>query len=183
MDDSLYLWQYAKVFAWGILHAQDTDALRTFYSFLAFVNEGEGATRVQYLKRYGLTDEQIQHLPQRPQNKAYTDYMLAAAREGIPECMMASLPCTLSYGWIFRRLLERAPAVRDTVYWPLVRDYADDSYDEICRRWIEFGNRVCEGLPEARLARCMEIFRECSRLELGFWEMSRTPREDLPPHN
>ena len=82
----------------------------------------------------------------------------------------------------YRRLLERAPAVRDTVYWPLVRDYADDSYDEICRRWIEFGNRVCEGLSEARLARCMEIFRECSRLELGFWEMSRTPREDLPPH-
>ena len=183
VDDSLYLWQYAKVFAWGILHAQDTDALRTFYSFLAFVNEGEGATRVQYLKRYGLTDEQIQHLPQRPQNKAYTDYMLAAAREGIPECMMASLPCTLSYGWIFRRLVESAPAARDTVYWPLVRDYADDSYDEICRRWIEFGNRVCEGLPEARLARCMEIFRECSRLELGFWEMSCTPREDLPPHN
>ena len=181
VDDSLYLWQYAKVFAWGILHAQDTASLRTFYSFLSFVNEGEGATRVQYLKRYGLTDEQIQHLPQRPQSKAYTTHMLTAAQEGIPECMMASLPCMLSYHWIFCRLLEQEPAVRNTIYWPLVQDYTTRSYDAICQQWVDFGNSVCEGLSQQRLARCREIFRECSRLELGFWEMSCTPREDLPP--
>lgn len=179
VDDSLYLWEYAKVFAWGILHAKDLEAMRTFYSFLSFVNEGEGGTRVRYLRRYGLDDEIVQRLPQRPENKAYTDFMLEAARGGVAECMMASLPCTLSYGWIFRKLLERSPSVRDTVYWPLVRDYADESYEAVCQRWTAFGDKACEGLSGRRLERCMEIFRECSRLELGFWKMSERPREDL----
>ncbi len=179
VDDSLYLWQYAKVFAWGIIRAEEPEALRTFYSFLAFVNEGEGSTRLQYLHRYGLTDEDVKHLPQRPENKAYTDYMLKAASEGVAECMMASLPCTLSYGWIFSQILSRTPGVRDTVYWPMVQDYTENGYDAICERWIAFGNQVCEGLSPERRRRCMEIFRECSRLELGFWHMSEKPREDI----
>lgn len=178
VDDSLYLWQYAKVFAWGIIHAQELEALRTFYSFLSFVNEGEGSTRIQYLHHYGLSDDVVKKLPQRPENKAYTDYMVAAASEGVAECMMASLPCTLSYGWIFSKILERTPAVRDTIYWPMVKDYTENGYDEICKRWVEFGNKVCQDLPPQRLSRCMEIFRECSRLELGFWHMSEQPRTD-----
>ena len=46
VDDSLYLRQYAKVFAWGIIGTEDPEAMRTFYSFLSFVNEGEGSTRL-----------------------------------------------------------------------------------------------------------------------------------------
>lgn len=179
VDDSLYLWEYARVFAWGILHSENLEAMRTFHSFLAFVNEGEGDTRVQYLRRYGLTDEIVEKLPQRPQNRAYTEYMLQAAREGVPECMMASLPCTLSYGWIFRRLVDRSPSVLDSVYGPLVHDYANEAYEAICEKWMAFGNKVCEGLSQQRLAHCMEIFRTCSLLELDFWKMSQEPRLDL----
>ena len=135
--------------------------------------------RLQYLKKYGLKDEVVQKLPQREENKAYTDFMLEASRQGAPECMMASLPCTLSYGWIFSQMVKEHPEIRNTDYWPMVRDYAENDYDAICRRWIDFGNRICENLPEERLGRCMEIFRECSRLELGFWEMSKSPREDI----
>ena len=179
VDDSLYLRQYAKVFAWGIIGTEDPEAMRTFYSFLSFVNEGEGSTRLQYLRQFGLQDEQVQKLPQRPENRRYTDYMLKASREGAPECMMASLPCTLSYGWIFSRMLKEHPEIRDTLYWPMVKDYTENGYDEICRKWIDFGNRICQGLPQNRLRRCLEIFRQCSLLELGFWQMSERPRDDL----
>lgn len=179
VDDSLYLREYAKVFAWGIVNAQDMDAMRTFYSFLSFVNEGEGSTRLQYLHRYGLKDEEVQKLPQRPENKAYTDCMIEGAKLGVPECMMASLPCTLSYGWIFKIMLERFPHVRDSVYWPMIQDYAQEDYEVICRKWVDFANKVCENLPEERLNQCMEIFRKCSVHELHFWEMSEQPRQDL----
>ncbi len=179
VDDSLYLRQYAKVFAWGIIGTEDPEAMRTFYSFLSFVNEGEGSTRLQYLKKFGLSDEQVQKLTQRPENKAYTDYMLEASREGAPECMMASLPCTLSYGWIFSQMLKDHPEIKNTIYWPMVRDYTENGYDEICERWIAFGSKICENLPQKRLDRCLEIFRECSRLELSFWEMSKHPRTDI----
>lgn len=179
IDDSLYLRQYAKVFAWGIIGTDDPEAMRTFYSFLSFVNEGEGSTRLHYLKVFGLSDAEVQTLPQRPQNKAYTDFMLKASQEGAAECMMASLPCTLSYGWIFSQMLKQHPQMRQTSYWPMLQDYTEKGYAEICDRWIAFGNKLCTDLPQVRLDRCLEIFRECSRLELGFWEMSKHPRTDI----
>ncbi len=179
VDDSIYLMYYAKVFALGILNSRDFDSLRNFYSFLAFVNEGEGSTRLKYLERYGLNDNVVEKLPQREENREYTDYMLEHAQEGIPETMMAALPCTLSYAWIFRELLKRSPGVKDTVYWPLVRDYTALDYDSICNKWISFGNKVCRDLPQERLTHCMEIFRQCSKLELGFWHMSEKPRNDI----
>ena len=114
VEDSLPIWEdclnseflqrYAKVFAWGMTKAEDMDAIRSYYSLLSFVNEGEGATRLHYLRYFGLSDGDIQHLPLRPENQAYTDCMIQAARdgEGTPECMMACLPCMLSYAWIFQ---------------------------------------------------------------------------------
>lgn len=180
VDDSLYLREYAKVFAWGMTHAETMDDIRTCYSLLSFVNEGEGSTRLLYLDRFGLRDKDVQRLPQRPENRAYTDCMLEAAiHGGMPECMMACLPCMLSYGWIFQALLERTPSVRDTPYWPLVRDYAGHEYDGICREWSEYTDRICAGLSPQRTVRCMEIFRACSLHELQFWKMSERPRTDI----
>ena len=60
VDDSLYLREYAKVFAWGMLKAEDMAAIRVYHSLLSYVNESEDATRLKYLERYGLRDEDIQ---------------------------------------------------------------------------------------------------------------------------
>mgnify|MGYP000798220118 FL=1 len=39
VEDSLYLREYAKVFAWGMTKAADMQTIRTYYSLLSFVNE------------------------------------------------------------------------------------------------------------------------------------------------
>ena len=182
VDDSLYLREYSKVFAWGMIHSRDMAEIRNYYSLLSFVNESEDATRRYYLRRYGITDEEIQPLPLRPENRAYVDCMLSAARDGrgAAECMMACLPCMLSYGWIFGELIRRSPGVKDTPYWPFVADYAGNRYDAICKSWSDFTNAVCRDLDPERAQACKEIFRACSRHELHFWEMSARPRTDLP---
>ena len=181
VEDSLYLREYAKVFAWGMTKAQTMETIRNYYSLLSFVNESEDVARLQYLKRYGLTDAGIQSLPLRPANRAYTDYMIDAARngEGEAECIMACLPCMLSYGWLFQKLLQRSPAVKDTYYGALVLDYAGPGYDAACRAWAERAEVACTGLSPERAARCRAIFRACSEHELHFWEMCATPRTDI----
>lgn len=181
VEDSLYLREYAKVFAWGMTKAKDMQTIRTYYSLLSFVNESEDAARLHYLRHFGLTDEGIQSLPLRPENRAYVDSMIEAAKngEGAAECMMACLPCMLSYGWIFQKLLEEKPSVQDTLYGALVVDYADKSYEAACRDWAAFAEKVCEGLSDERLARCREIFHACSAHELNFWAMAASPRSDL----
>ena len=37
VEDSLYLREYSKVFAWGILHSRDMEEIRNYYSLLSFV--------------------------------------------------------------------------------------------------------------------------------------------------
>lgn len=182
VDDTLYLREYARVFGWGILHAEDSDQIRSFYSLLSFVNETEDSTRLYYLRRYGLRDETIQKLPLRPQNRAYVEEMLTAAREaeGPAECMMAALPCMLSYSWIFGQMLRTAPrAASDPEYGPFVRDYAGGGYDALCGEWRALADRWCTDLSDVRRARCRAIFHACSLHELHFWQMSGEPRTDL----
>ncbi len=181
VDDSLYLREYARVFAWGILHAGTMEEIRGYYSLLSFVNESEDSTRRYYVRRYGLDDGILQALPLRPQNQAYVDTMLSAARdgEGSAECMMACLPCMLSYGWIFGKMLQESPKVLDSVYGPFVRDYAGDRYAGLCETWTAFANTACADLAPVRRLRCLNIFHACSEHELHFWEMSALPRDDL----
>ena len=141
VEDSLYLREYAKVFAWGMTKARTMETLRNYYSLLGFVQESEDVTRLHYLEQFGLSEADLQALPLRPENRAYVDCMINAAKngEGEAECIMACLPCMLSYGWIFQKMLDRSPAVRDTLYGPLVQDYAGPGY----------------AAPSSTTARCM----------------------------
>ncbi len=181
VDDSLYLREYSKVFAWGMIHSNDMQEIRNYYSLLAFISDAEDVTRQYYLKRYGLNDADIQKLPLRPQNRAYVDYMLNAAKNGesAADCMMACLPCMLSYCWIFGKLLKESPEVQNTPYAPFVNDYAGESYEKVCRSWESFTEKVCAELSPERKAHCLEVFTACSEHELHFWEMSAEPRTDL----
>lgn len=181
VDDSLYLREYGRVFASAIVKAKTLEEMRTYYSFLTFINDGEGTTRVQYLLNMGLSESAIEQLPQRPENRAYTEYMLRAVEEGDmgPECMMAGLPCMLSYAWIFHTMAERSPQVLDGPFGAMIRDYVVESSDDICREWVAFANKICEDLTPEQKQRCIEIFRGSSLHELNFWNMSMTPRDDV----
>ena len=181
VEDSLYLREYAKVFAWGMTKARTMETLRNYYSLLGFVQESEDVTRLHYLEQFGLSEADLQALPLRPENRAYVDCMINAAKngEGEAECIMACLPCMLSYGWIFQKMLDRSPAVRNTLYGPLVQDYAGPGYADACRAWAAYAEKVCTGLSQERAARCRAIFHDCSVHELHFWEMSAKPRTDL----
>ena len=181
VEDSLYLREYAKVFAWGMTKARTMETLRNYYSLLGFVQESEDVTRLHYLEQFGLSEADLQALPLRPENRAYVDCMINAAKngEGEAECIMACLPCMLSYSWIFQKLLKEHPAVQDAPYGALVADYAGRDYEEACRDWAAFAEKTCEGLSPERLARCREIFHASSVYELDFWAMAALPRSDL----
>lgn len=181
VDDSLYLREYGRVFASAIVKAKTLDEMRTYYSFLTFINDGEGTTRVQYLLNMGLSENAIEQLPQRPENRAYTQYMLRAVEEGDigPECMMAGLPCMLSYAWIFHTMVQRSPNVLNGPFGPMIRDYVVENSDAICQEWVQYADKICQDLTAEQMQRCLEIFRGSSLHELNFWNMSAQPRDDI----
>lgn len=181
VEDSLYLREYARVFAWGMIRAKSMEEIRVLYSLLAFVNENEDAARLKYLKSFKLTDEQIQDFPLREENQRYIETMLETAKngEGAAECLMAALPCMLSYAWIFRRMLQVNPDLKDTFCGPLIQEYASDDYERLCRKWTEFADELCGGISEERREKCRAVFRRCSEHEYQFWLMSGRNRTDL----
>ncbi len=180
-DDSLYLREYARVFAYGMLHAKDMKELQLFYSLLSFVNEGENSTRLYYIHRYGLNDETVYTLTPRPESAAYINTMLDCAQNATSaaECIMAALPCMLSYGYLFVKIAKECPNIQHSPYARFINDYAGDAYITLCKEWIAAAEQACQNLTKEQAAICADVFCRCSEHELSFWEMSAKPRDDI----
>lgn len=173
VQDSIYLRDYLRAFAMGIVKARSLKEMQVFYSVLGFVNDSENATRLNYLADCGMTDEDVEQVEKKPACAAYTKFLLdTAMQEQIPEILMAVMPCMLGYYYVFEALAKKYPQVMDSYYGPLVRDYSSEYYKQCCDDWTAYCNRVCEGLDRDRKERLSEIFKQASRHELYFWEMA-----------
>jgi len=173
IQDTLYLREYARVFAMAMYRAERMEEIRMYYSLLSFVNENESSFRLQKLAEVGLCSDAVDGMPFRPENRAYCDFMLETARQhGVVEIMMAVLPCMLSYAWIFEKLVESTPHIRESRYWPFIEGYVSEEYARDCRKWAAFTEEKLRDLDEAALQRLCGIFRSSSLHEAYFWDMS-----------
>jgi len=173
VQDSIYLREYARVFGIGIQKSETYRDIRAFYSQLGFVTDHESASRVRWLAEHGITEEQAERTPAKPACRDYTRYMLGeAAIGGVPEIMMATLPCTMSYFYLFDKLLAEYPDVCKLPYWYVIREYTGEGYRAVCDRLGTYTEALCRDLPDARKERLNDIFRTSSAHELAFWDMA-----------
>ena len=142
------------------------------YSMLNFVNDTESEVRLDYLKQFCMTDNDIELIAPLPENQNYIDFMFEIASHGKnEEILMAVLPCMLSYSYIFRKLAA-VPTSRQSRYWDFIKDYADEQYAESCKEWSAFAEHKCAGLSVANKKYLADIFEKASLLELAFWKMA-----------
>lgn len=170
IQDSIYLKHYARVYGKVIYNSEKLKDIQLYYSILNFVTDTESAVRLNYLKQFGITDDDIEFIKPLPENKKYIDFMLGIAERGnIPEILMAVLPCMVSYSHIFRKI---APSSTQSKYYDFIADYAEDEYAESCNQWCDFANEKCSGLNEQEKESLFNIFQTASYLELDFWKMA-----------
>lgn len=173
VQDSIYLREYARVFGMGIQRSETYRDIRMFYDQLGFVTEHESAARVRWLTEHGISEEQVEQTPPKPACRDYTRFMLGEASiGGLPEIMMATLPCTLSYFYLFDKLLHQYPGVRSLPYWYVVSEYTGEGYRAVCDKLGRYTESLCRDLPAARRERLGDIFRTASAHELAFWDMA-----------
>lgn len=173
VQDSIYLRDYLKAYAMAIFKSRNLKEMQMFYSVLGFVNDGENATRLQYLKDFGLTDDDVENVAKLPECVAYTKFLLEVSeKEDLPEILMAVMPCMIGYYIVFDKMRALAPQIMNGYYGNLVNDYTTEFYKECCDMWSDFTNKMCEGVDEARLSKLNDIFVEASKLELYFWQMA-----------
>ena len=173
IQDTLYLREYARAFAMAMYRSTTIEEIRAFYSILAFVNDGEGSFRLDWLKREGLSTLAVDKMPMAEENRAYCNFMLEVAeQQGVEEILMAVLPCMFSYAWIFEQVAENTPDVRESKYWPFIESYISKSYADDCRAWAAFTEARLQNCTEDELHRLSDIFQKSSAYETGFWDMS-----------
>ncbi len=173
VQDSIYLKEYARVYALGMYKSKTLKEIQNFYSILSFVNADETSTRLKYLKEWNITQEDIEVAEVKKENKEYIDFMMKIAEEcEVPEILMATLPCMFSYCYIGKELIKNTPNIESTKYWDFIRDYASDSYVKSCIEWGTYAEGLCKDFDEEKKAKLMEIFRQASICEMNFWDMS-----------
>ena len=173
LQDYLYLFDYARVFALGVVKARDPGLMRTFAANVDAILGGEMKIHRSYMARLGITEEQVFAVRPALANLSYTHYMLAAAESGGPrEIVAAILACSWSYAEIGQALAKLPGAADHPFYGEWVRGYASDDYAATNQALIDLMDELAADASEAEKARLTEIFVNCSRYELGFWDMS-----------
>ena len=173
LQDYLYLFDYAKVFALGVVKAQDRALMQTFSQNVNAILNGEMNIHRAYMERLGITEEQVSAVQPSLDSLSYTHYMLAVADMGGPMEIVASiLACSWSYAEIGQALAKLPGAADHPFYGEWVRSYASDDYAATNQALIDLMDKLAEGITEAQFDRLAEIFVNCSCYELGFWDMA-----------
>ena len=173
LQDYLYLFDYARVFAWGVVKSRSPELMRFFSANVDAILGGEMKIHRAYMARLGITEEQVFAVRPALPNLSYTNYMLSAAAAGGPaEIVAAILACSWSYAEIGTRLAARPGALEHPFYGEWVQGYSSEEYQETNRALVERMDALAAGCSEEEYRRLEEIFVACSRYELGFWEMA-----------
>ena len=88
------------------------------------------------------------------------------------EIVAAILACSWSYAEIGQALAGIPGAAEHPFYGEWIRGYASEDYTAANQALIELTDRLTAGAAEAELAYLTGIFVNCSRYELGFWDMA-----------
>ena len=174
LQDYVYLFDYAKVFAQGVVKSRDPEIMRVFAGYVAAILGGEMEIHRGYMKRLDISEEDAARMQPSLSNSSYTAYMRAvAAEEGPAEIMAAVLSCALSYEYIAKWIVANYPdADKHEFYGEWVQGYASESYAADNRKLIAYMERLAEHYTEAQLAHLIDIFVACSRYEGMFWDMA-----------
>ncbi len=178
LQDYLYLFDYTRVFAMGVVKAREPELMRTFARNVEAILGGEMEIHRAYMARLGIREEQVLSVQPALANLSYTHYMLATAETGGPmEIVAAILACSWSYAEIGQALNRIPGAALHSFYGEWIQGYASEDYNATNEALIELMDRLAEGCTEAQAARLTEIFVNCSRYELGFWDMAWEMRQ------
>ena len=173
LQDYLYLFDYARVFALGVVKARDPELMRVFAANVNAILDGEMKIHRTYMKRLDITEEQVFSVKPALANLSYTNYMLSVAQTGGPmEIVAAILACSWSYAEIGQALATIPGAAEHPFYGEWIRGYASEEYTATNQALIELMDSLAADAGEEQLAYLTDVFVNCSWYELGFWDMA-----------
>ena len=174
IQDYLYLKDYAKVFALGLVKARTMKEMKFYHGSIKGVLDDETAVHVNYLKGFGLSTEEVEEYKSELTTESYTNYMIGIALKGdLKDIAMTIMPCTWSYYYIGKHLYETYKEnLKDNFYTPWIEGYASNEFREYTQEWIDYIDDICNDISEVKKERLKDIFIKSSLYEMEFWNMA-----------
>ena len=173
IQDYLYLYDFCKVFALGIVKAESEEQMRLFADSVYNTLNDEMDIHRSYMARLGITKEDLDSSEMDLTNLSYTHYMLAIAHNGdVLDVLASILSCAWSYLEIGTYLDAIPGASENEFYGEWIRSYAGDDYRGVVDALIEMTDRLGEDIDATRQEKLTEVFVNCSRFEAMFWDMA-----------
>lgn len=179
VQDYVFLIHFSRAWALAVTKAETVEEMRLCAGTVnALINE-EIALHVKTCAEAGISEAELFAAEERPENLAYTRYVLDAGHSGDFLDLLAALaPCVMGYGEIGARLLAEAG---ETPYSEWIGTYGSTEYQDVCN---DVGALIDAAVkrrlgddPESspRWAHLCKRFDMATKLEVGFWDMGLKP--------
>jgi thiaminase (transcriptional activator TenA) len=171
-QDYIFLIEYSRLFALGVLKARDFQTMSEFSRILNETLHGEMELHRNYARKFGISCRDLEDSSPTPTNLAYTGYMLNAGQNGsLAELAAALLPCMWSYWEIGRMLKEKYPGSdAHPLYGEWVTMYASEEFGKVAQWLIKLLDSLADGKPMLELDILTDHFMTSSRFEYMFWD-------------
>lgn len=178
-QDYVFLIHFSRAWALAIVKSETHEEMLGAVGTVNALVAEEMQLHVGICEAAGIPQDELFATPERPENLAYTRFVLEAGYSGdLLDLLAALAPCVMGYAEIGARLAEESTS--DT-YRDWINTYAGEEYQASCRA---VGELLDEALTRRvgpdfeaspRWERLCQTFDMATRLEVGFWQMGMTP--------
>lgn len=173
IQDYLYLLDYSKIFALGVVKAQDEETMRIFAELVHSTLNNETDIHKKYMERLNIAQEEINTAKMSLINTSYTNYMLWVSQNGdILDLAVSVLSCSWSYKVIADKINNNKNAKDNKFFGEWIKGYISNEYAEGNQRIIDLVDRLGKDCSEKKISNLKNIFINCSKYEYMFWDMA-----------
>lgn len=173
IQDYLYLLDYSKIFALGVVKAPDEEIMRFFAELVNSTLNSEMDIHKKYMKRLNITSEEIKNTKPSLANISYTNYMLWVSQNGdLLDLLVSVLSCSWSYKVIADKINENVHAKENEFFGEWINGYISEEYAIGNNKLIDLVDKLGADCNDERIDKLKTIFINCSRYEYMFWDMA-----------
>ncbi|GAA6191363.1 thiaminase II [Phaeobacter sp. NW0010-22] len=178
-QDYVFLIHFSRAWALGVVKAETHEEMLAASATVNGLISEEMKLHIGVCAEAGISQEELFSTPERPENLAYTRFVLEAGYSGDFLTLLAALaPCAMGYAEIGARLSKEA---NSETYRDWINTYAGEDYQASIRSV----GVLLEGALVRRLGEnydqlpcwkgLCQTFATATQLEVGFWQMGMTP--------
>ena len=170
VQDARYLAGFGRALALAATRAPAEEDMAFFAGAVRESVVVERELHARYLRRFGVSAEEVGRTETSPTCLAYTSYLLAVAQAGTyAELIAALLPCFWIYHEVGTQILDRQGA-GDNPYREWIDTYADEEFGAAvatCRATVD---RAAEAGTAHERSRMLAAFVRATEYEWMFWD-------------